>query len=65
MIVIKLSRHTSLRDVPRSLENPERMKDSKVFFFREKRSKKASRLWLRVAATDEAHNPLIATLKLG
>jgi hypothetical protein len=40
-------------------------KDSKHFFFREKRSKKASSVWLGAAATDEAHAPLIATPKLG
>jgi hypothetical protein len=40
-------------------------KTSKRFFFREKRSKKASRLWLGAAATGEAHPPLSETPKVG
>jgi hypothetical protein len=37
----------------------------KCFFFREKRSKKASSVWLGDAATGEAHKPLSVHRKVG
>jgi hypothetical protein len=41
------------------------MEERKHFFFREKRSKKASSVWLRDAAPGEAPAPISVTPKVG